>query len=539
MTMGRARVSTHELITGRYRLLEVVHRETNHVSWSAEDVHTGRPCLVAQTALPEGEGAGETARRTAGRVVRTGATLQARCPGRVAEVVDAVVEDGFLWTVTEWPGGVPLGELLERHGTLNYARAARVGLELLEVLEAAHGQGVTHGELSPGQVWVREEGSVVVTGFGLAGAALVPRLTAPSYASPEQARDERFGPAADLWTLGALLYAMAEGRPPFRDRGRPEATLRGVDRLPLRTPVRAGPLAQTVRGLLRKDHRERLTHPVVRAALTRVLTEDPDAAVRAVPRPRLRGACAAAREAGRPGTRRATAAVTVLTVVAVTAAVLAVTHGLPGTDGDAAAGARGRPSAPATPPSGEAAPPAGAAPSPPPSVSPSPSPSRPGDPLPAGFRRYDAPEGFSVALPEGWRRLDTSRVPDGAYQVVFGADGDPRTLAVTHSERAGEDPVAVWRDDVEPGLRRSDGEYRRIGAVRATTYRGREAADMEWVVRDGGEHRRTFGRGFLLGGGRSFSLRWTAPADDWAGTANQKALAAVLATFREGPDGRT
>ncbi len=126
-------------------------------------------------------------------------------------------------------------------------------------------------------------------------------------------------------------------------------------------------------------------------------------------------------------------------------------------------------------------------------------------------------------------------MPDVAYRVVFGSSGDPRTLAVTYSERAGEDPVAVWRDDVEPGLERS-GDYRRIGEIRATTYRGREAADMEWVARDGDTRVRTFGRGFLLGGGRSFSLRWTTPADDWDDSANEQALAAFLKTFREDAD---
>ncbi|MFC7896279.1 serine/threonine protein kinase [Streptomyces sp. NPDC057381] len=540
MAMGRARVSTHELIAGRYRLLEVVHREANRVSWSGEDAHTGRPCLIARTALPEEDDpAGARARRLAGRVVRTCETVQALCPGRIAEVIDAVVADGDLWTVTEWVDGVPLGELLERHGTFNHVRAARIGLELLAVLEAAHGQGVTHGELSPGQVFVREEGSVVVTGFGLAGATLAPRLGAPSYASPEQARDERIGPASDLWTLGALLYSMVEGRPPFRDRGRPEATLRGVDRLPLRTPVRAGPLAQAVQGLLRKNSRERLTRPVVRAALTRVLTEDPDTAVREVPRPRLRGACAAARHVSRGWSGRTMAAGTALAVVTVAVAVLAATHGLPGAGGDAATGSGRRPPSPAAPPAGESAP---SSPAPPTSASPpsSPSspPSRPGGAVPDGFRRYDAPEGFSVALPEGWRRLDTSRVPDGAYRVFFGTAGDPRALAVTYSERAGADPVAVWRDDVEPGLRAAEGEYRRIGEIRATTYRGRRAADMEWVARDDGDRVRTFGRGFLLGAGRSFSLRWTAPADDWEAAANEKALATVLDTFREDADRR-
>ncbi|WP_165686853.1 serine/threonine-protein kinase [Streptomyces sp. KO7888] len=534
MAMGRAHVSPHELVAGRYRLFEVVQRETNRVCWSGEDATTGRPCLVTQIALPQ-DRAGETGHRAPGRVIRTGEAMASLCPGRIAAVSDAVVVDGTLWTVSEWVAGVPLGDLLDRRGAFGHARAARVGLELLAVLETAHAHGVTHGELSPGQVFVREEGSVVVTGFGLAGATLAPRLTAPAYASPEQARDERIGPAADLWTLGAILYTMVEGRPPFRDRGRPEATLRGVDRLPLRTPVRAGPLTRVVQGLLRKNSRERLTRPVVRAALARALAEDPDGAGDEVSRTGPGGGYAAARGTGRGRSRRTVVAGTALAVVAVTAAVLAalaLTGGRPGAGDGAEAGAGQRTSAPAGPPtgSGPSSPAGGPGTGAPPSA---PGPSSPGPSAPAGFRRYEAPEGFSVALPEGWRRLDTSRVPGGAYRVVFGASGDPRTLAVTYSRRAGDDPVAVWRDDVEPGLERSGG-YRRIGDIRATTYRGREAADMEWLARGDGARVRTFGRGFLLGGGRSFSLRWTTPAGDWDDSANERALAAFLGTFREG-----
>jgi hypothetical protein len=57
---------------------------------------------------------------------------------------------------------------------------------------------------------------------------------------------------------------------------------------------------------------------------------------------------------------------------------------------------------------------------------------------------------------------------------------------------------------------------------------------MEWLVEDAGVRVRTFGRGFLLGGGRSFSLRWTTPAADWDDAVNERALTAFLATFREG-----
>jgi hypothetical protein len=140
-----------------------------------------------------------------------------------------------------------------------------------------------------------------------------------------------------------------------------------------------------------------------------------------------------------------------------------------------------------------------------------------------------------VALPYGWKRLRTERQADLAYRVTFGADGDPRTLAVTHSERAGSDPVAVWRDDVEPSLEQTDG-YRRLGEIRATTYQGYKAADMEWLSDDDGTRFRTFGRGFLLGEHRSFSLRWTTPADDWDDGDNQQALQTFLRTFRESSD---
>ncbi|MFJ8596239.1 serine/threonine protein kinase [Streptomyces sp. NPDC093598] len=552
--MGRAHVSTHQLVAGRYRLLDIIQRETNRICWYAEDTGTGeisRPCLVTQIGLPEDSR--EAERRAAARLLRTSENMALLCPGRIATVVDAIEEAGALWTVNEWIDGSPLGELLSEQGTFDYVRAARIGLGLLDVLDAAHAAGITHGELSPGQVFVREDHSVVVTGFGMAGATLAPRLTAPAYASPEQARDQRIGPAADLWALGAILYTMVEGRPPFRDRGRPENTLKAVDRLPLRTPVHAGPLTQVVQGLLRKDSRERLTRPVVREALTRALSEDPEAALAAAPTPRLRGARAALRPGSPAWSRRTMVAGTALAVVTVAVAVLAATQGLPGTDGgsDAAQSPVRPPASAATPGEGTGgdSPEPSGAPSPPdppkspsptptpsaPSPTPPPTPSAPATALPPGFQRYRAPEGFSVALPEGWKRLDTDRQGDLAYRVVFGAEGDDRTLAVTYSARVGPDPVAVWRDDVEPNLKQAD-DYDRIGAIRATTYQGREAADMEWTADVYGTRVRTYGRGFLLGEGRSFSLRWTTPDAEWGDAANQEALRTFFKTFRPGSD---
>ena len=568
--MGNSGAASHDLVAGRYRLQEVVHREVNSVLWYAEDTAYARPRLLTQTHFPPGGRPADPDGAVVPRIAYASEVLGLRCPGMVAsviDVVDAVEESGSLWTVVEWIDGMPLGEFLDQYGTLAPVRAAGIGLDILDVLQTAHDEGLVHGELSLGQVFVRDHGGVVVSGYGLVGASASARIGAPAYASPEQARGEAYGAPADLWALGALLYTMTEGRPPFRDRGRPEATLTSIGRLPLRGPRRAGPLAEAVQGLLRKDPRERWTGPVVREALSRVLGDAGDpgerggrddfgehpADVRTAflsPGPSARGVLRGAGDGHH--LRRATLiGAAVVAAVAVTVTALAATGDGSGAD-SSASDATASPTVPVVPtddgkeasappapgtaaptgsPSSSASPPS--SPAPPRSASSSP-PSGTGA-LPAGFRVFTAPEGFAVALPEDWKRVGTDRAEDGSYRVVLGADGDPRSLAVTHSTRVGPDPVAVWRDTVEPALRQGPG-YDRLGAIRATTYQGRRAADMEWVDEAGGTRVRTFGRGFLIGGGEGFSLRWTTPDGDWDAAGNQRALRTFLATFRGSAD---
>ncbi|MFD8808780.1 serine/threonine protein kinase [Streptomyces sp. NPDC059597] len=547
MAMAEAHVVADELVAGRFRLLEVFARETGREWWRAEDVRENRACLVTRTALPSTADQ-DTLRRTRSRVVRTCETMRLLCPGGVASVIDAVVEPGTLWTAAQRIDGTPLTQLLEEEGPFDPVRAAGIGLEVLDVLRTAHEEGITHGELSPGQIFVRDGGTVVLAGFGLAGTTLAPRVAAPSYASPEQARDERIGPAADLWALGAILYTMTEGRPPFRDRGRTDATLRALARLPLRAPLRTGPLTRTVEGLLRKNSRERLTRPVVRASLVRVLEEDAGAYGTVAAAPVSETEPEAAPPGGSPlRSRRALAAGVCLAVAAVAAAALTVSHhsseGVAGArPGGAAASAGTRtsaptgtsaPASPSAAPGGSAAPGKGTTAAPTSDRTRSQSAPAPGTSaaLPSGFRTYTAPEGFSLALPVDWRREGIRSGAGNSYRVTFGTGGSSSpTLAVTYSERVGSDPVAVWRDDVEPGLAREDG-YERVGAIEATEQQGHSAADMEWLSGTGQARTHTFGRGFLLGGGRGYSLRFTTPAADWDEPGNQAVLRTALRTF--------
>ncbi|MFJ2828193.1 serine/threonine protein kinase [Streptomyces sp. NPDC087263] len=533
--MVKVQGPTDELVAGRYRLLAVVHREEGRVGWHGEDVEFGRPVALTRSRLPD-HLRGQAGHRTAARVLRESERMGLVCPGKVPGVVDVIEDNGFLWTVTERPAGAPLSGILV-NGPLNYVRTARIGLGLLDIISAAHRHGQTHGDLSPGQICVDEQGGVTVSGFGLMGDTSSPRVTAPSYASPEQARGEAGGPAADLWALGAIMYAMVEGRPAIRERGGLLATLRAVERLPIRQPLNAGPLGPAIQGLLRRDHLERVPEPVVREALTRILKKDLDDSTPTESLPLFRDTGAVVRRAGRtlrggpvgrPVLVGGALAVTVVCFVVLTAA-----GGLP--DGDtSASGSAPSPTAPAPsrPASGSpSATPTGSATTPQKPSSPPASPSPTAEET-AGFATYNSPEGFSIDLPTGWKPLGTNRTDDRSYRVTFGASGDPRTLAVTYSTRLGPDPVKVWAD-LEPSLRSDSVGYERLGDIRAVDYRGHEGADMEWISVSDGVRERTLGRGFLIGDSRGYSLRWTTPADDWDDGANQAALEAFFKSFKE------
>ncbi|MBY8881795.1 serine/threonine-protein kinase [Actinacidiphila acidipaludis] len=271
------------LLAGRYRLGAMLGKGGMGTVWRAVDETLGRTVAVKELRFP-GNVDEDEKRRLVTRTLREAkATARIRNTGAIT-VFDVVKEDDRPWIVMELVEGRSLSDVIREDGPLTPRRAAEVGLVLLDVLKAAHAEGILHRDVKPSNVLIADGrsdgpgggGRVVLSDFGIAQIDGDPSVTstgmlvgAPSYISPERARGQKPGPPADLWSLGALLYAAVEGRPPY-DKGSAIATLTAVMTEPVGPMTNAGPLADVIRGLLVKDPAQRLDEPGARALLVSV-----------------------------------------------------------------------------------------------------------------------------------------------------------------------------------------------------------------------------------------------------------------------------
>ncbi|WP_241695091.1 serine/threonine-protein kinase [Streptomyces sp. C] len=265
------------LLAGRYRLGAVLGKGGMGTVWRAEDEVLGRTVAVKELRFGNGVDEDEKRRLITRTLREAKAIARIRNEGAVT-VYDVVDEDARPWIVMELIEGPSLAEFVRENGPLSPHRAAEVGLAVLDVLRAAHRQGILHRDVKPSNVLIAASGRVVLTDFGIAQVEGDPSITstgmlvgAPSYISPERARGQKPGPPADMWSLGGLLYAAVEGVPPY-DKGNALATLTAVMTEPVDPPQNAGgPLTEVIYGLLVKDPARRLGEDQARTMLTAVI----------------------------------------------------------------------------------------------------------------------------------------------------------------------------------------------------------------------------------------------------------------------------
>ncbi len=163
-------------------------------------------------------------------VSRTRIQREAQAMGRlgshphIVTVFDLGQEQDQPYMVTELMGGGDVEGVIEDTAghRLSLEQAVSIAMETCRGLEFAHSRGIVHRDLKPGNVWLTGDGIAKIGDFGLAVALDRSRLTKEgmmvgtvSYMPPEQAMGGEVTPRSDLYSLGAMLYEMVTGRPPF------------------------------------------------------------------------------------------------------------------------------------------------------------------------------------------------------------------------------------------------------------------------------------------------------------------------------------
>jgi len=139
----------------------------------------------------------------------------------VVKVFEAGFEDGERFLAMELAMGGSLKDRLQK-APLEWREAVRVGLQIARALEHAHQHGIIHRDLKPGNVMFDGDGNAKLMDFGLAHLSDASAMTRTGtvmgtvfYLSPEQAVGKRVDARSDLYALGAVLYEMVIGEPPF------------------------------------------------------------------------------------------------------------------------------------------------------------------------------------------------------------------------------------------------------------------------------------------------------------------------------------
>ncbi len=262
-----------------YRLLEQIGAGGMGVVYRARDEHLDRD--VAVKVLPAGALADDATRQ---RFRREAHALSRLNHPHIATVFDFDSQDGVDFLVMELVPGVSLAERLAS-GPLPEAEVCAIGAQIADALEAAHEQGIVHRDLKPGNVVLTKKGQVKVLDFGLArlmrpreGLDRSKSLTEAevavgtvAYMAPEQLLGQKVDARADLYSLGVVLYELATGRSPYREKI-PTALIYEIMNQPVAAPREITPqlsprLETIILNCLEKD-------PERRYASARALADD-------------------------------------------------------------------------------------------------------------------------------------------------------------------------------------------------------------------------------------------------------------------------
>lgn len=229
---------------GQYELMEEIGRGGMGVVYLARQ--KGLERLVAvKMILASNLASAEHVRRF---LAEARAAAQLRHP-HIVRIHDVGQIHGQHYFAMEYVEGESLAQRVAR-GPMSIEQSLRLIIDVARAVAHSHSQGIVHRDLKPSNILIDAEGRPYVTDFGLAkvfapGSDMTTTgviAGTPSYMSPEQAaaRRDLIGPAADVYGLGAILYELLTGVPPFREENPLDTLLAVLGRDPI-APRRLNP----------------------------------------------------------------------------------------------------------------------------------------------------------------------------------------------------------------------------------------------------------------------------------------------------------
>jgi len=229
---------------GRYQILSELGRGAMGIVYKARDPKINRVVAVKTVSL-----AGQTPEEE--REYRERFFREAEAAGRLSHPgivtifdVGEEPETRAPYIVMEFVGGQSLDKLLSQDDhKLPLETALQLTLELAEALDCAHGQGVVHRDLKPGNILLTEDGHAKIADFGVAKLHLANQTLAgralgtPAYMSPEQLNGDAVDGRSDLFSLGVVLYTVLTGYKPFQGNSAITVSFKVVNRDPIPATV--------------------------------------------------------------------------------------------------------------------------------------------------------------------------------------------------------------------------------------------------------------------------------------------------------------
>jgi serine/threonine protein kinase len=204
-------------IAGKYLVEKEIRKEKTALLYAARDTVGNRqvwlkamhPDLVAQGKFVE-------------QFRREAEILAQLDLPQVPKILDRGVEGQVHYIVTEQVAGSPLKDMLQRLGTLEVEQALNYVRQTAECLHLANLKGVVHRDICPANIIVTPTGGVKIINFGLLQSAEAEEINplemmdTPDYIAPEQAEGDEVDIRSDIYSLGATLYELLAGEPPYR-----------------------------------------------------------------------------------------------------------------------------------------------------------------------------------------------------------------------------------------------------------------------------------------------------------------------------------